>query len=455
MSVLRLLPLLLVSTSGLAACSGERGGSSDTSLAGELRRREATRVRVGPVEQREMVRTLATTTVVESQNAIVIVPRMVGIVDTIHVEEGDRVEAGTVLAVMDQRAALTALDEAKLALRGALEELPRLALAKKEAAERQESARLTWEQGKRDVEANEKAGLISKNELDKLRLGRETAYREFRAATLAHERAIEEEKGGQTAVERAKLAVTREELNLSFTEITAPFAGAISSRSIKVGDMVSQAAGEDGAFTITDADNLRCVIYRPQRELPFFDAARAATDGAGGARTPIEIRIAAEAIPDVEFDGHIEIVSPTIDATSGSFRVTIKIDQPSEESGRPRLMPGMLVRLSIVTERHPDALVVPKRALRREGDTHFVFAVRDDRACRIEVAEGFSTDEDVEIVPVERDSLTAGEAVVVVGNRDLDDGEEVTTETWSADGDGVQATTLDETVAAESDSGGQ
>ena len=41
----------------------------------------------------------------------------------------------------------------------------------------------------------------------------------------------------------------------------------------------------------------------------------------------------------------------------------------------PRLLPGMLVRMSIVTDRHADALILPKRAIQREGERLFVLAV--------------------------------------------------------------------------------
>jgi multidrug efflux pump subunit AcrA (membrane-fusion protein) len=146
-------------------------------------------------------------------------------------------------------------------------------------------------------------------------------------------------------------------------------------------------------------------------------------------------------VPGEAYEGHILFISPTVDAASGSFRVTIELDQPGRDDGRPRLQPGMLVRLSIVTDRHPEALVVPKRALRREADVGFVFAVRDGVAWRIEVLEGFSTDEDVEIVPVEQGSLQVGEGIVVVGNRDLEDRDDVLAEPWRETEDVLDAET--------------
>lgn len=433
-------------------CSPPSSGGAEP-LAGELKRREPTRVRTAPLEVREMVATLSTPATVESSREVTVVPRTTGIVTEVFVEEGDRVEEGQVLAVIDPRPARAAYEHAQLALRDANEQLPVLALRKAEAEERMEGARLRWEQATRDVEANEKAGLISKNELDKLKLARDTGFRDFQAAKLALEAAVQEEKAGQTMIEKARVAVTEADLSLSFTEIVAPFDGIIAMRSVRVGELVKTLDTAIGAFTLCDDDDVRSVIHRPQRELPLF---RRALDGPHngdqGGPPPIEIRAYAEAVPDQVFEGHILFVSPTVDAASGSFRVTIELEQPERESGRPRLQPGMLVRLAIITDRHPEALVVPKRALRREADSAFVYAVREGLAQRVEVLESFSSDEDVEIVPVHEGTLEVGEAIVVVGNRDLEDGDDVQAEPWGEPAPAVAAETDD--AAAEDEDGG-
>jgi multidrug efflux pump subunit AcrA (membrane-fusion protein) len=85
----------------------------------------------------------------------------------------------------------------------------------------------------------------------------------------------------------------------------------------------------------------------------------------------------------------------------------------------------MLLRLEIVLERRPDALVIPKRSLRREGDVTVVFSVRDGVARRVEVTPGFSEGDWVEVIPSESGALEVGQVVVEVGNRDLEDGAEV------------------------------
>jgi len=406
-----------------ASCSEQE--SDQGALAGEVQRREPTRVRTTLLARREMTSSLRHTTPVVSQNEIEFFPRISGTVVELLVEEGDRVEKDQVLAVLDQREAQVAVEDADIALREAQAQLPEKQLAKREAEVSLGRSLLTWEQAKRAFERIDKAGLVSKDELDIKRLARDQAESDHDSAQLALDRSVHGEKSALTAIDRAKLTLEREQLNFSYTQLTAPFAGVIAQRSIKVGDAVSSGAS---AFLLSDTDHLRAIFYRPQRELPLFRKGLA-PNGEGG--NGIEIRVTAEAIPDEEFNGHIELISPTIDPGSGGFRITVAIDQPAADSTVDRLLPGMLVNLFVVTDRHPGALVVPKRALQREGEVNFLYVVRDKVAERVLVSEGFADPDYVEVIPVREGSLSEGDEIVVVGNRDLEQDSEVTTEPWS------------------------
>jgi membrane fusion protein (multidrug efflux system) len=303
---------------------------------------------------------------------------------------------------------------------------------KREAQSRVEGLKISWEQAVRDYERNEKnKGLISESALDGLRVARDRALAEYETAKLAVDRAALDETASRTNVERARIQLERQVLNHSYTRILAPFTGIIASRAIKVGDTVT--SGEvlgtgTAAFVLTDPDHLRAVINRPQRELVLFAPSRTVGDTAEGSQLPApstEIIATAEALPGFEFDGLIRLVSPSIDAASGNFRVTIAFERPADLDG-PWLAPGMLVRLEIVTDRHLDALVVPKRAVRREGDVTLLYLVRDGSAVRVEIAPGFEGQDRLEVVPREPGALSVGDLVVVVGNRDLEPGDAVT-----------------------------
>jgi len=414
----------------LCACSSGADPAQDPQAAG-LKKREAARVRAEPLAQREMVRTLESTTVVESEKEISLVPRTRGTLIELKVEEGDTVEAGAVLARMDPREGQAAVDSARVALKEAQDDDARLAIMQREAAARVETTRLAMDQKQREYDRNAKAaGVISEQALDQLRLARDTAKSEHESAKLADERAQADARASKTQQEKAELSLQRAQLELSYTEIVAPFAGVVAQRNIKVGDQLgsmSQMAATR-AFVLTDIQNLRAVFYRPQRELSLFQPAGNLQDGLAA----IEIRATAEALPGVQFRGRIQLVSPSIDAQSGNFRVTVHLEPATEKDAAHKLLPGMLIKLSIVTDRHPNALVVPKRALRREGEANLIFVVREGRARRVEVEEGFAGDDEVEIRPRGGATLSPGELVVVVGNRELEDGAEVELESGPA-----------------------
>src|SRR5690349_2472528 len=89
---------LLLAAAALSFCPACGGsGSPKEPQQGALKKREAARVRAEPLVQREMVRTLESTTVVESEKEIRVFPRASGTLVELKVEEGDAVEAGAVL----------------------------------------------------------------------------------------------------------------------------------------------------------------------------------------------------------------------------------------------------------------------------------------------------------------------------------------------------------------------
>ncbi|MBI5431535.1 MAG: efflux RND transporter periplasmic adaptor subunit [Planctomycetes bacterium] len=434
---------LLLCALFVAACQPTDSAAASTNDTG-LKPRERSRVLVEPVAEREMLKTLDTTTKVESEFQHEIVPRASGLVTEVLVEEGDRVEAGQVLARLDDREAKIAVGEAEVALKEARDNVPKLAIAIKESESRAESARRSSEQAQRDFErnemiavaGNERPGLLSAKELEQSRLQRDQAVSDHDTAKLALERTRVEHESAKNAVARAELQLEQARLMFSYMEILAPARGVIALRSLKVGDSVaattsfSARAGVAG-FTLVDTEKLRVVFYRPQRELALFRP-RETANGEPGHAGGLELTATTEAMPNAKFRGAIERVSPTIDAQSGAFRVTAAMQVAAENDPGAKLLPGMLVRLEIVTERHPNAMVVPKRAVLREGEVGHVIVVRDGLARRVAVEEGLSDEEFVEIRAQGEATLKLGEPVVVVGNRDLEEGAEVEIDASSA-----------------------
>ena len=416
----------------LAACGSGGPGSAPQAAEGGLKKRELPSVRVAPVLVREMARVLETTSKLESEREILVVPRTSGLVLSLAAEEGDLVEQGALLALLDDVEQTLAVKDAEVALQEAENALDKLRLAQRESDARVQRLQTAFEQATRDYERNLKlfsgekvASALSESALEASKLARDNADADRMDASLARERAKLELAAGENALERARINLDRARVMLTYTKISAPFAGVVAQRNVRVGDSVGPGTT---AFVLTDVALLRCVFSRPQEELELF-AHVGAGNGSGDGR--LTIRATADAFPGRTFEGWIERISPTIEAQSGQFRVTGRLECV-QDGGRVRLLPGMLVRLRIVTDRHPEALVVPKRALEREGERRFLLVADRDAGSpghatvrRVEVDEGFAEGEWIEILPRAGQRLSSGDVVVVVGGRDLSAGDAV------------------------------
>jgi len=431
-------PRLLVAAAlaaSLAACGSD--SASGAELQQGARRTEAPRVIAAEVERRDVVRYLETTTRIESEREITIHPEVAGFVTAVEAEEGDSVAEGDVLCELDAIDEELNVRDAEVALQEAQEAERQPVLDRAEATARAESARLAYEQKQRDYERDQRlfenkevASPVSRQTLEASRLAMETAASELEQAKIALDQADLAAQKTSTAVARAEVALSQAERALAQRTIRAPFPGQIATRSVRLGQSVGPA---DAIFVLTDVDHVRAVFYRAQEELALFRGTSDAPDGTDGpdgvgdSEPALAFEARTEALPGATFTGRVRRISPTIDRDSGQFRVTGEFDPPAD--GALALLPGMLVRLSIATDRHEDALCVPKRAVRREGDFTYVLRIGDDRTVtRVLVEEGYEDGDLVEIVLDGESALAAGDLVVSVGSRDLEDGDAVRVE---------------------------
>ena len=225
-------------------------------------------------------------------------------------------------------------------------------------------------------------------------------------ATLAFERAKTSWESGlvsqeaydsaQSALEGAQAQLDAASLQLAYTEIRAPFDALVVTRHIKLAQYVTQGTP---LFRISDFTPLLCRVEIPEKDLPRVHI------GQSG-------RIVVEAFPDETYPAQVLRVRPTVDATTGTVTVTLEID------GRNRLRPGMFASVYLQTETHPDALVIPRKALVLDSIGDTVFVLDGDTAVRREVRLGIREQDLVEVL----EGLAQGEEVVVLGQEGLSDG---------------------------------
>ena len=199
----------------------------------------------------------------------------------------------------------------------------------------------------------------------------------------------------ELAALRSQLKLAR--LRLSYSQIRAPISGVVAARHIKVGNTLTTG---DIAFDITDNSQLQAKIHVPQDELSRLKAEQ-------------EASLFFDALPNQQFRGAVERVSPTIDTQTGTVRITVAVDDPKNE-----LRPGMFGRFHIIYDQHNGAVLIPTAALIREDQQTRVYVVEDGVAHVRDVETGYVNQDHVEIVK----GVNVGELVVTVGQLGLKNG---------------------------------
>lgn len=195
----------------------------------------------------------------------------------------------------------------------------------------------------------------------------------------------------------AQVRLEEAQLDLDYAEIKAPIPGVVMSRSVELGDLVR---GNQELYTIADLEPLLARIHIPEKRIQQI-------------RVGQEARLVIESLPGDGFPGRIRMISPGVDPGSGTVKVTLEIP---DRSGQ--LKPGMFATVRIITDRHADAMVIPKKALIIETDDDDLFVVEDGKAVRTRVTLGFVEGDGVEVLS----GLEPGQRVITVGHDGLKDG---------------------------------
>lgn len=250
--------------------------------------------------------------------------------------------------------------------------------------------------------------IVARLDGERLKLAMERAAAEldkqrqaYRRNVALHERGLVSQGAHENLrydLDALEAAYQLARLQHGYTEIRAPIDGVISSRTVRVGGNVAEG---DVLFQITNLDTLEAHLHVPQRELHRFAPGQAT-------------QLRADAWPGETFTATVTRISPTANAASGTFRLTLAV--PTHDG---RLRPGMFARLDIVYAVHHDALLIPAQAiLDDDAETTAVFVVAEGHAQRRDVVTGVLSDGRIQVVS----GLAPGEQVIVVGQSGVRDG---------------------------------
>jgi len=346
-----------------------------------------------------------------------IMPKINAPVRAFHVNRGDHVKRDQLLADLENRdlAAAAAeakgtLDEAEANYRTTTAVLIPVDLAK--AQTEVQSAKEALDAAKKLYDSRRALldeGALPRRQLDEASVAYIQARSQYEVAiqqleTLQKIGKEEQVKAAQAQVEAARGRKEGADVQLEYSRITSPIDGVVTDRPLYAGEMASA-----GAPLLT-VMNLSRVIARanvPIDQLHFLKVGNLAT-------------ISALDSSD-EAQGKITVVSPALDPNSTTAEVWILAANPGE-----RLKPGASVRVAMLAETVPDALVVPQAAIlpAPDGTEMVLVAGSDSLAHERKVVTGIREGDMVQVL----EGLAPGEQVINVGGFGLQDKTKVSIE---------------------------
>jgi len=366
-------------------------------------------VRVARAESRRVARFISVTGSLAPDETVTVSNQVAGRLETLHVDFGQWVRTGAVIAELDTSELEIQLDRARASLAQALARIG-LAPGQQEAtvettpAIRQaqallEDARTRYESAAQLV----RTGDIAADRFVEI----EKAYRAREAALDA---AQDELRTSLAAIRALRAEVKLAEKRLADATVRAPMDGHVSERLVSPGQYLRE---NTPIVTLVKPHPLRLRV-----EIPESASARV--------RVGTELRFATDAIAGAEFGAVVRELNPVLDPRSRSLTAEARLLARDD-----RLRPGMFVQVKLVTEPAAEVVVVPRQAVYTVAGLNKIFLIRDGRAVERRVRLGTVFEDWVEV----RDqAVRPGELVALDRLAELVDGAAVRLESRPSGG---------------------
>jgi len=289
-----------------------------------------TEVQAEQATKRELIEMVSASGRVQPQTKVDITSEVTGEIIALRVKEGDQVNSGQLLIVLDTVRLRTEVDQARYALT--------------EAEARLEGSKANYDKALEDYETE--ASLYADNH---------TSEKAYKNAKYAHLNAKAAYEAAQAQTKQLEARYAQRLDDLSKAKIVAPMPGRVTFVDCEVGEIApAQTAYTQGKtlMTISNLDVFEVEVEVDETEINKVDL---------GQTADIEV----DAFPDTVFGGEVVEIGNTAILTglgtqdqSTNFKVKVIFNDPNV-----RIRPGMSATVDIITNRQDDALSVPYSAI--------------------------------------------------------------------------------------------
>jgi len=303
----------------------------------------APKVTVAKPLQQEVIDYLEFTGTTHAVEEIEVRARVAGFLESMHFTPGTLVEKDALLFVIDPRQYQAELNAARA---------------------EQESARAKFKRAETEFTRAQrifKKGAGSDADVVKWRGEREIA----RAAVL-----------------RAKAQVDRAQLEMEYTQVTAPIAGRVSRNFVDVGNLVGEGKPTllttvirydpmYAYFNLNERDLLKVMaMYRQETKEKGLDPAK---DSAARADLTVALELANE--ENYPHRGIVDFAESGVDPATGTLQLRGVFPNPGPA---PVLLPGLFTSLRMPIGKRENALLVTERAIGSDQSGRFLLAVNSE-----------------------------------------------------------------------------
>ena len=322
-------------------------------------------VSVQTVTSRTVAETVSAVGTVEAWHDVVVSAEGAGKVVAIYADEGDLVSKGTVMVKLDDEHSRLAVEQAEA-----------------QRAMAQANYRKAVQDLKRNEEVFDSEG-ISPSQMERIRLGAETAKASLRLAEIGLKMAQKQRRD---------------------TEIKSPLSGQMAERYVDVGEMVSPGMP---MANVIDIRRAKVRVSVSEEEIVKVKQ---------GQRAVLRV----DAHPERQFEGTVSYAGLKADPRSRSFPVEVEVGNDPEAP----LRSGMIARVDIQVREHRNTLLIPRDAVLDRQDGPMVYVLNSNTASRRTLVLGRRWDELV----VVKEGLHEGDQLIVAGQERLSDGTKVRVE---------------------------
>lgn len=203
----------------------------------------------------------------------------------------------------------------------------------------------------------------------------------------------------QRDVAQANLEVAQ--VDLANATLRAPLSGVVDRLMFDEGEYVREG---DVVAKVVQTDHVKVVVNIPEMDVRYLKIGE-----------EVDVILNADR-REATYEGKVYYLALTADPISRTFPMYVEVNNEKGE-----LRPGMIVRVRLVRREIAEAIAVPLFAIVDRGEKKVVFVENDGVAQQREVELGVIEGYRIEVTR----GLKTGDRVIIVGQRDLVDGEAV------------------------------